>query len=189
MFDPANLDTPVADLEALTALCRQVPDLGVPHIVRIVEVGSWVGRTALVMAAVHPRIHVHCIDTWLGTPDDITSRWARQIGQRQIFEKFCRNVGPELLLSRIFPHVGTSELWASVWPWQADLVFIDADHTYEGCRDDIRLWTPHVRPGGILCGHDYGDQFPGVKKAVDETGPCEVSGYEVWYRRIPPTKR
>lgn len=194
MFEDANLDTPVADLNALKSLALSLlPEEGGlrsnPRRWRFVEIGSWAGRTALTMANAHPRFDVHCIDTWLGSKGDLTSEWAKKIGQRKMFETFCRNVGAELLMSRIFPHVGTSELWASVWPWQADLVFIDGEHTYEGCREDIKLWTPHVRPGGILCGHDYGGQFPGVKKAVDETGGCEVTGFEIWSRRIPSTPR
>lgn len=53
----------------------------------------------------------------------------------------------------------------------ADFVFIDADHSYEGCRRDLESWAGKVRVGGWLCGHDYenGD-FPkfGVTQAVDE---------------------
>lgn len=50
-----------------------------------------------------------------------------------------------------------------------DFVYIDALHTYEGVRDDLRLWFPKVRDGGIVGGHDYGHpNFPGVKRAVDE---------------------
>jgi hypothetical protein len=53
-----------------------------------------------------------------------------------------------------------------------DLVFIDADHSYEGCRDDIKAYWPKVKAGGIISGHDYAnDDFrfgPMVKRAVDE---------------------
>ncbi len=47
-----------------------------------------------------------------------------------------------------------------------DLVFIDADHTFEAVCQDIDLWYPKVRDGGILSGDDYGF-YRGVKKAVD----------------------
>jgi predicted O-methyltransferase YrrM len=53
-----------------------------------------------------------------------------------------------------------------------DIIYIDADHTYEHCLEDIQLWKPKVKKGGILCGHDYfisGVLWPGVKKAVDES--------------------
>lgn len=36
-----------------------------------------------------------------------------------------------------------------------DLVFIDADHSYEGATKDINAWYSKVRSGGIICGHDY----------------------------------
>lgn len=52
-----------------------------------------------------------------------------------------------------------------------DFVFIDADHSYEGCKRDIELWWPKVRAGGVVSGHDYENtEWPdfGVKKAVDE---------------------
>lgn len=52
-----------------------------------------------------------------------------------------------------------------------DFVFIDADHSYEGCKADIEGWRHKVRPGGWLGGHDYQNlDFPhfGVTRAVDE---------------------
>lgn len=52
-----------------------------------------------------------------------------------------------------------------------DFVFIDADHSYEGCRADILAWLPKVKPGGVVSGHDYENtDYPkfGVKRAVDE---------------------
>lgn len=54
-----------------------------------------------------------------------------------------------------------------------DFVFIDADHSYEGCRADIEAWKEKVRKGGYLCGHDYGHTSDapwavGPKRAVDE---------------------
>ena len=52
-----------------------------------------------------------------------------------------------------------------------DYVYIDAGHTYEDVKDDIESWTPKVRAGGIVSGHDY-YEFPsgkgGVIPAVNE---------------------
>lgn len=52
-----------------------------------------------------------------------------------------------------------------------DLVFIDGDHTYEGALEDIDLWLPKVKPGGILAGHDFFLPFEGVIRAVYERAP------------------
>ena len=38
-----------------------------------------------------------------------------------------------------------------------DFVYIDGDHSLEGIYNDIYAWTPKVRQGGIVAGHDYKD--------------------------------
>jgi hypothetical protein len=63
-----------------------------------------------------------------------------------------------------------------------DFVFIDADHTYEGCLADILAWTPKVKFGGMISGHDYSDRWPGVMKAVKETGPAILGPDSIWIR-------
>jgi hypothetical protein len=56
---------------------------------------------------------------------------------------------------------------------QLDFVYLDAQHHYEAVKEDVALWYPKVRKGGLLAGHDYLDgHIPegifGVKSAVDE---------------------
>lgn len=72
-----------------------------------------------------------------------------------------------------------------------DLVIIDALHTEEAVGEDIHLWTPKVRNGGIICGHDYDNKrFPGVKIAVDRYYGVEnvatqkVRACSMWIVRI-----
>lgn len=50
---------------------------------------------------------------------------------------------------------------------EADMLFIDARHDYNSVRADIKNWSPLVRPGGIISGHDYHESWPGVIKAVN----------------------
>ena len=35
-----------------------------------------------------------------------------------------------------------------------DLLFIDGDHTYDGVRQDYLMYSPLVRPGGLIAFHD-----------------------------------
>jgi hypothetical protein len=50
-----------------------------------------------------------------------------------------------------------------------DFVYLDADHRYAGVKQDIALWWPLVKQGGILAGHDYKvKRNCGVITAVDE---------------------
>lgn len=83
---------------------------------------------------------------------------------------------------RLIPIQGNSSLVADKIP-SVDLVFIDADHGYVGCMADIREYTPKVKPGGILSGHDI--DFPGVNKAVNQyVRHYDVGPNNVWFTRI-----
>lgn len=73
----------------------------------------------------------------------------------------------------------------SIAPCSLDFVYIDADHDFGHCLEDMLAWFPKVRHGGIVAGHDYlnwtkvqgaGCDF-GVKAAVDEF--CAKNGYKL----------
>ena len=49
-----------------------------------------------------------------------------------------------------------------------DFVYIDAEHSYEAMTNDLALWFPKVRAGGVIAGHDYSPEFDGVRRAVNE---------------------
>ena len=50
----------------------------------------------------------------------------------------------------------TSEQAAHAMPDNTlDFCFIDADHRYEAVKQNIELWLPKIKSGGIICGHDY----------------------------------
>ena len=40
-------------------------------------------------------------------------------------------------------------------PNSLDFVFIDGNHAFEYVKEDLELWTPKVKSGGIVSGHDY----------------------------------
>lgn len=61
-----------------------------------------------------------------------------------------------------------------------DFVFIDADHTYDAAMADIKAWTPKVRDGGMIAGHDV--NWPSVHQAVMETGGGGHLSDNVWVR-------
>ncbi len=68
-----------------------------------------------------------------------------------------------------------------------DFVFVDAGHSYTAVRSDILHWTPKVRKGGCICGHDYHEKFPGVIRAVKECfGDSFVvfPEYTIWVKWI-----
>jgi len=72
-----------------------------------------------------------------------------------------------------------------------DFIYIDANHSYEAVKEDLNLWYPKLKDGGMFCGHDflegrfYDSDF-GVKSAVTEFARSlnkepYVCGCTSWY--------
>lgn len=175
-------ETPREDIEALRAMVKEV--LAEKDECRVLEVGSWLGNTAIAMADAGAT--VDCIDTWEGTPGDLTGELAGLGGDPgKVMQEFLNRIGDRHNKS-IRPWRRTSAEAAKM-PWKPfDIIFIDADHSYEATKADIEAWLPHLAEGGIICGHDYNAVgFPGVKRAVDSVFPfnlfdVERLGRTVW---------
>jgi len=55
-----------------------------------------------------------------------------------------------------------------------DLVYIDANHTFEGCYQDLVDWYPKVKKGGIISGHDYEPREAKTRKGRIRFGVVEA---------------
>jgi len=82
-----------------------------------------------------------------------------------IFKDVIRKIGLE---QHIEPFKGTSMEYAKRRQTPLRMVFIDGDHTYDGVRKDVFALSDMIVENGYLCFHDYSDNFPGVVRAVDE---------------------
>ena len=142
------------------------------------EVGSLRGRSAFALLTGCPG-PVYCVDAW-SDPGDHAYRG---------FMEACGHF-PNLHAIR-----GLSPAAAELVP-DVDMVFIDADHSYESVRADITAWLPKARR--LICGHDYSDPadyteqsggYPGVKRAVDEAFSDRVRLApltSIWTVRLDP---
>jgi predicted O-methyltransferase YrrM len=132
-----------------------------------VELGTWLGASAIPVARriASWRGVLTCVDTW---SDNIlhagdTSPWLLVSCARNLVAAGVTNV-------RLMPT--TTHEAARTWTEPIDYLYVDADHSYDAVRADLRAWLPHVKPGGLILGDDYGNRsFPGVAQAWDE---CEV---------------
>lgn len=77
---------------------------------------------------------------------------------------------------------GDTSSWAKRIPVSSvDLVFIDADHTYKGCKKDYDAWSPLIRKGGLLIFHDC--HLIGVNKVIDEMKGFTLEEH-VWSMKV-----
>ncbi len=133
----------------------------------ILELGSWKGRSthALLSGAKKNGGTVTAVDTFQGSadPQDLTNSQAKEQDIYGIFLKNTQHFGNLNVVRK------TGNEAAKTFNDETfDMIFIDAGHTYEEVKEDIETWIPKLNAGGLLCGHDYSNLWPGVMQAVDE---------------------
>jgi predicted O-methyltransferase YrrM len=121
------------------------------------EVGSWLGTgsTQVFLRELSPfaGAELVCVDTWRGSPN--VQRHLDAVAQYDVYGTFLHNVARSGSPTKMTPKQMDSVAAAAAFDNRSfDLVFIDADHSYEAAKADISAWRSKVRPGGILCGHD-----------------------------------
>ena len=137
-----------------------------------VEVGAFLGKSTHYMATEifnsKKKVQFHVVDIWL-----IESENQRKLAGNDSKSLFLENLKP-FLKKKWFhvhhtPSIEASKLFEDK---SLDFVLIDADHSYEAVKEDLRAWVPKIKPGGVIAGDDYTSHtHPGVRRAVDEYFP------------------
>ncbi len=127
----------------------------------VLEIGSYRGLSAWGMGLTAKTLTA--VDTFSAATNGQDQR-----ENRTTYRDFLRATS-RYSAAHLLHYVGTSRQASIDIEGQYDLIFVDAQHTYEGVKEDIELWTPKLRPGGIWAFHDYCHlEYPGVKQATDE---------------------
>ena len=106
--------------------------------------------------------------------------WSVEINPKYKLKNNLKNWGIELINKSSFE---ASKLFENCY---FDLVFIDANHSYENINQDIKVWIPKIKNNGIISGHDYDTFWTGVKKAVDENfnNKLKLGPDRIWWYNI-----
>lgn len=161
-------------------LLSQVPEQG-----NIAELGVWCGRSMCWNADIirEKKLQVAAVDTFKGTENE-NSPLQEEAAKSNIAEQFLRNVTSFGIAENVSVHVNTTEAASKEFQDESlDLVFIDADHSYEAVKKDMDNWWPKLKKGGIMAGHDYAPYaYEGVVRAVNERFGSLVSDEsDVWW--------
>jgi predicted O-methyltransferase YrrM len=141
------------------------------------EIGVYCGRSLFVSACAMNGGVLYAVDPLDSIPEVPSPGWVPQVVQATIRAAGEHSKTEIRLLN------ATSLAAANSLPddLQLDSVFIDAKHTYAEVAADIECWRAFLRPGGLLCGHDFWPANRGVMRAVKELVP----GYElcdrIWF--------
>ena len=143
----------------------------------IVEIGSYLGASAYFLASgiLKTKVHskLYCVDTWLN--DGMFE------GKRDTWQEFNANVSnfKEIIIACR----GKSEDISKTFSEPIDMLFIDGDHSYQGCKSDADNWLPFLRSDGIVIFHDYG-WAEGVKKVVNDSIASNILKNGIAYKNI-----
>ena len=170
-------------------LYRQVSKQAYPGS-KFVEVGAWRGKSTAAMCVnlanrlneKDGRVDFYSVDTWLGGPEHQNDLL---IISGSLYDDFLVNISP--VRGYVQPLRMTSLEAAKLFEDESlDFIFLDADHRYEHIRADIIAWLPKLKPGGMICGDDYGNpDWPGVEQAVDELLDDIAIANRVWTYLMP----
>ncbi len=162
----------------------------------VIEVGSWKGTSAVYLASLMKKKAIDgivlCIDTWLGTVNNLLRSddpiWGLgkyyQHGYPALHQQFLANIMHSDLQNYILPLPTTSAIgarWLTAKGIQADMVYIDGSHEEEEVSQDIVNYWRILKPGGIMVGDDWHLGGVGVICAVNSFSkryevPYQVSG-------------
>jgi len=127
-----------------------------------VEIGVASGDNAKSILKTLPIKKLYLIDPYVSyTQDD-----KRRKVYPEEMKKMQNNVAP--FKDKVTFLKLTSEEAINSIPNNLDFIYIDGNHSEENVRQDIELYYPKVRIGGVLGGHDFCTKWKGVCKAVLE---------------------
>jgi GT2 family glycosyltransferase len=171
---------------------------GLPRNGIIIEIGSYLGLSSCVMAQalIDSQNHgarFYCIDDWM----DADAYFKQTGGKGNAFDAFRSNlqrVGVDKLIH--IKKMKSLDAAADFLDETADLIFLDGDHSFDGCYTDLNAWYSKLKPNGILIGHDYANCFEGIPRAVqkfvkenqlDSSFRAPPNGSSIFEIRMPQT--
>jgi predicted O-methyltransferase YrrM len=136
----------------------------------IVELGSYMGKSSIMLAggledSERKNTKLYCIDLFKIAANDTE---LNTYASGDIRLKFLKNIRYAGIDKRIEAIVSDTKSASAVWTKSIELLFIDADHTYDGVKADYENWEPFLNVGCYIAFHDANGSWESVTKLVNE---------------------
>lgn len=150
------------------------------------EIGVWYGNTSAQFVNRGVK-ELHLVDPWSIEPykesnadehggfERYLERYSKICGGNTVehfqryYDKVAREVEQKFFMTpQVKIHRMTSTEWFNSFAGKLDWIYIDGDHSYEGCLRDLRNSLNVVKAGGTIFCDDYrhSNQVTGIKPGV-----------------------
>ena len=158
--------------------------IGERRVQRILEIGSFEGRSTCWFLDTFPDARVTCVDTFAGSIEHAEAG----MDVSDLYERFLENTKPygdrETVLrgpSNVMLHGLAAKSF--------DVVYLDGSHEASDVLSDLVMAVGLLRPGGVLLIDDYNQSaFPGIRQVVDFVRDvwsarleCIHAGYQIHF--------
>ena len=122
------------------------------------EIGVHLGGFSEHICKTNPELHLYCIDPYLDYDDFKESHIAKN--QSDMDRNFA--IAKEKLrpYNATFIRKTSMDALKDFKDGSLDFVYIDGHHGISYVIDDLEWWSRKVKPGGLICGHDYHELEP-----------------------------
>jgi hypothetical protein len=147
------------DFNDTTRMPLEIPNFGRQHLAELfnnlgfragAEIGVREGEYSEVLCKANPHLKLYGIDPYIaytGYRDHI---------QNEPFEDYYKQAAVRLApYDYEFVKKFSLEAIKDFEDKSLDFVYIDGNHDFKNCTNDIAQWTKKVKEGGIISGHDY----------------------------------
>lgn len=161
------------DFNDRTKMPIEIPDIGRNGLAALfnelgfragAEIGVLDGEYSEVLCKSNPKAKLYSIDPW------VPHHGYTDFTRKETFEKALEKAKARLSQYNCEIVQKFSLDAVNNFPDESlDFVYIDSDHSFQSCTNDIVEWSKKIRQGGIISGHDY----------IKHKKPTNIHVYEV----------
>ena len=132
-----------------------------------VDLGTYRGLSAAVLSLACERVHT--VDAY----EELEESYADELEPNRYHNGWeCSLANTQALCTRLGNATcQQADTVAAAGEWSGgpvDVLFVDADHSYNGTMRNVEAWLPHMAKGGLVILHDNNPLHPGVMQVIDE---------------------
>jgi hypothetical protein len=143
-----------------------------------IEIGVFKAKfSETILAKVKPKL-LYLLDTWEGIVGS-GDKDGKNKEYVDLTKYFTETIIPKYRNNNNVVLIRNKSSIISTLKTEFDWCYIDAEHSYEGVKQDLNNIYPKIKRGGYVCGHDYCERTKGVIKAVDEF--CKEKDLQIDY--------